>query len=198
MRALTRDEWEWIIFGAVPIGGFATYAWIAGLLGLYVYMIMVVGTVFYSIVWWTSTHQSGRLRFQLSVPCYALGWISTVVLLSFPSPLVISLPGLAASFLAASLGITYLAVHDFERIRQGKKTGLIFSKLNRVLDLGILFSAGGWFFLVANAIASSSGLVEIFQEVSLVSVTGRACVISGVILVTVAVSLARKNYTTFS
>src|SRR2546427_1547252 len=69
-----------------------------------------------------------------------------------------------------------------------------FSRLNRLLGLGIIFSSGGWFFLLATAFATSSAIVDVFQEASLSSVAGRVSVILGGLLGTVAVTFARRNY----
>jgi hypothetical protein len=112
-----------------------------------------------------------------------------VIILSFQTNLEIGLPALAVSLLASFFGITYIAIYDFSRMK-----GPGFSGLNRLLALGIIFSSGGWLFLVATAIETSSALVEIFQEASLASVAGRVSVILGVLFVTVAVTSARRNY----
>ena len=112
-----------------------------------------------------------------------------VIILSFQTNFEIGLPALVVSLLASFFGITYIAIYDFSRMK-----GLVFSRVNRLLALGIIFSSGGWLFLVATAVATSSTLVEVFQEASLASVAGRVSVILGVLLVTVAVTSARRNY----
>jgi len=112
-----------------------------------------------------------------------------VIILSFQTNLEIGLPALAVSLLASFFGITYIAIYDFSRMK-----GPGFSRLNRLLGLGIIFSSGGWFFLLATAFATSSAIVDVFQEASLSSVAGRVSVILGVLLVTVAVTSARRNY----
>ena len=112
-----------------------------------------------------------------------------VIILSFQTNFEIGLPALVVSLLASFFGITYIAIYDFPRMK-----GLVFSRVNRLLALGIIFSSGGWLFLVATAVATSSTLVEVFQEASLASVAGRVSVILGELLVTVAVTSARRTY----
>ena len=74
-----------------------------------------------------------------------------VIILSFQTNLEIGLPALAVSLLASFFGITYIAIYEFSRMK-----GPGFSRLNRLLGLGIIFSSGGWFFLLATAVATSS------------------------------------------
>jgi len=185
VRRLTLDEWGWILAGVLPIAGFVMYAWIAGLLGLYFYVLVGQAATFYSMVWWFSTHRVGNFWYRLSLPFYSFGWILTVVILSFPPVLAISLPALVAALLTGAIGVIYIAQYDFPRMK-------VIGRADKLCGLGILLSSGGWFFLVGVAYVSSMRFVEVLQEFSIVSLSARFCVILGVIMVTIAVSMGRR------
>jgi len=193
MRTPTRDEWWWLVGGAAPLSAFAIYALVIGLLGPPAYFTMALMAVFYGIVWWTSTRGTGRLRFRLSVPFFLVGTISIVVIPSFTPQTMPLLLALVSAFLASSVGVGLIAEYDFPRIKVGKKTSPVLSKADRMLRLGILLWVGGWFIVLADGLFLSS-IEAAFQESSPASLIGKTCFTLGVIFVSVAVVIARRNY----
>jgi hypothetical protein len=192
VRRPTRDEWWWLIGGAAPLGGFAIYALVMGFLGPVVFLIIAPMAVFYGIFWWASTRETGPLRLRLSLPCFSFGYISTVIVLSIqPTPIFFFL-GLV-SMSVATAGVAFIAVYDFPRIKVGKRTSPVLSNASRMLLVGSLLFGGGWFTLLAVGFVSSS-IADAFQGNSPLSFVGKTCWTLGVILISAAVIIARRNY----
>jgi hypothetical protein len=193
MRPLTRGEWEWIIAGAVPVLAGAIYFLVAGLVGPATYLLLAFGVVFYVMVWWVSTRGVGRLRVRLSVPCFAVGFISFVVIPSLQPITILLVIELVGASLTGSAGIVIIANYDFSRIKIGRKTSPTLSRLSSMMIFGIFLMAAGWFTVLGVGYFSTSFL-DTYEGSSPAILLGKICWIVGVTLVGIAVVLARRNY----
>jgi hypothetical protein len=192
MRRPTSDEWWWLIGGAAPLGGFAIYALVMGFLGPVALFLMALIAIFYGIFWWTSTRETGPLRLRLSLPCFSVGYISTVIVVSIQPTSLFLFLGLV-SISVATVGVAFIGAYDFPRIKVGKKTNPVLSNASRMVRVGSLLFAGGWFTILALVFVSSS-IADAFQGNSPLSLIGKTCWTLGVILISAAVIIARRNY----